>query len=110
MEGVQLQGEVARQRAEIDKDVKVARLSEQDDIGYFNISTGRQSTEILWNIVVGVIPVERQESVVSHVLSIRRKLEEMKCIADIIWTRLNFNRNSDMTRMLGKERGKESSM
>ena len=65
MEGVQLQGEVARQRAEIDKDVKVARLSEQDDIGYFNISTGRQSTEILRNIVVGVIPVERQESVVA---------------------------------------------
>ena len=32
MKGVHLQGEVARRRAESDKDVKVPRLSEQDNI------------------------------------------------------------------------------
>ena len=32
MEGVQLQGEAAKRRAESDKDVKVAKLTEEDDI------------------------------------------------------------------------------
>ena len=32
MEGVHLQGEVAKRKAESDKDVRVPRLTEQDDV------------------------------------------------------------------------------